>query len=595
MTIKKFTAAVLAIGVLGLAAWGVLPATPSEPLGAGSLPLLGASALAAAPSEPERVPGELLVDLRDDASEEQELALERRMGIELVETGPSNAAIRVMRASVLPEREPALLQALAAEPLVEAAEPNYIYRALAVPNDPLYKHQWHMDQIRGPAAWDLGQGQGVVVAVIDTGVAYEDYGRFKRAKDLAGTKFVAGRDFVHRHDHPVDDHGHGTHVAGTVAQTTNNHEGVAGVAWKASIMPIKVLSAQGSGTVGDIAESIRWAADHGAKVINMSLGGGGFSRVLKEACDYAKKKGVVIVCAAGNNGRQQVSYPAAYPACIAVSATRFDEEITWYSNFGKEICVAAPGGDTRVDQNGDGYPDGVLQNTLARGNPSESSYEFYQGTSMASPHAAGVAALIVSQGIKDPDEVREVMQKSARPKGRGRGDIKYGAGIVDAAAAQRLAADRVGARRTAALVAVAVVAGWGALGASLAAAPAALVTACGLWFAPAGWLPTVVRHPWPELSVWVFGGEALANPLVYSVLLPFVLMAFAFGSRRARLAAAGVVLGMAALLVDTALFAGTDVVWVPGNAGALDTLWLLANAAACGLLGRIALVRGGRA
>ncbi|MBI3889911.1 MAG: peptidase S8 [Candidatus Wallbacteria bacterium] len=592
---KKWMAVAAAVSVLWWTG-ALLGSRGNEAeMASGSAAILATEPMETASAEVERVPGELLVDLRDDATPEAERELARRYHLTLEETGPSSHDIKVMKAEVSEADEDAMIEGLSHEPLVESAEPNYVYRALAVPNDPLYKYQWHMDQIHGPKAWDLGQGNGVIVAVIDTGVAYEDNGRFKRAKDLAGTKFVAGWDFIHRNDHPDDDHGHGTHVAGTVAQTTNNNEGVAGVAYKAAIMPIKVLSAQGMGNVGDIAEGIRWAADHGAKVINMSLGGSGFSRVMKNACDYAKQKGVAVVCAAGNNGQQRVSYPAAYPACIAVSATRFDEEVTWYSNYGKEICVAAPGGDTRVDQNGDGYPDGVLQCTISRTDPAQSSYELYQGTSMASPHVAGVAALIISQGIKDPDEVREVLQKTARPKGSGRGDIKYGAGIIDAAAAQRLAMDRAGVRRTLELAGAGAVALLGlriAAGEALLAGPAALVAACGLWFAPSGWLPVALRHPLAELDTWALGASAQANPIVYSVLLPLVLMVLVFGWRPGRLVAAGLTLGMAAALSDAALFGSTDVAWIPGTAGWLDGAWLLGNAALCLLLARAALGRG---
>src|SRR4029079_11969389 len=130
-----------------------------------------------------------------------------------------------------------------------------------------------------------------------------------------------------------------------------------------------------------------------------------YSQVLAKAVRYAHDHGVVVVCAAGNDGRSKVSYPAANPGALAVDATQFDETTTFYSNWGKEIAVAAPGGNTRVDQNGDGQPDGVLQNTIAVGDPSKSDYFAFMGTSMASPHAAGVAALVVGEGVTDPDAV----------------------------------------------------------------------------------------------------------------------------------------------------------------------------------------------
>ncbi len=297
------------------------------------------------------------------------------------------------------------------------------------PNDPKYKFQWHLDQINMPEAWLRNQGEGVVVAVVDTGVT--------PVEDLGGTEIVPGWNFVDNNADTRDDHGHGTHVAGTIAQTTHNGIGVAGVAYRAKIMPIKVLSAGGSGSVGGIAEGIRWAADHGARVINMSLGGPFYSQVLAKAVRYAYEHGVVVVCAAGNDGRGKVSYPAANVGALAVAATQFDETATFYSNWGKEIAVAAPGGNTRVDQNGDGVPDGVLQNTVTPGNIEKQDYLLFMGTSMASPHVAGVAALLVSAGVRDPLEVRLILERTAhRPAAyRGKRDPHYGAGIVDASAA----------------------------------------------------------------------------------------------------------------------------------------------------------------
>ena len=171
---------------------------------------------------------------------------------------------------------------------------------------------------------------------------------------------------------------------------------------------------------------------------------------MASAVKYAHDKGVVIVAAAGNDGRGRVGYPAAYPGVVAVASTQFDESTTFYSNWGKEIDVAAPGGNTRVDQNGDGKPDGVLQHTIVPGNTSQTDYLWFMGTSMASPHAAGVAALIMGAGVKKPDAVEEILLGTARkPKGSsatgGRVDDHYGAGIVDANAALKKAKDGKGA------------------------------------------------------------------------------------------------------------------------------------------------------
>lgn len=302
-----------------------------------------------------------------------------------------------------------------------------------IPNDPKYPAQWHMEQINMPGAWARAMGEGAVVAVIDTGVT--------PVEDLQGTKMVPGWNFVDDNSDARDDHGHGTHVAGTIAQTTNNHIGVAGVAPKAQLMPIKVLSAGGSGSLGGIVAGIRWAVDHGAKVINMSLGGPYYSEALAKAVRYAHDKGVTVVCAAGNDGKARVSYPAANPGAVAVAATQFDQSTTFYSNWGKEIAIAAPGGNTRVDQNNDGIPDGVLQNTVVPGQIHKQDYLLFMGTSMASPHVAGVAALLYGAGIHNPDQILKIMQESARKpqQYQGKKDPRYGAGIVDAAAALRQA------------------------------------------------------------------------------------------------------------------------------------------------------------
>lgn len=329
-------------------------------------------------------------------------------------------------------------------PNVEYAEPNFIATAHMVPNDPYYAYQWHMDNsvyggINMESAWDVQTGdESVVVAVIDTGVAYENYTRkFKQAPDLANTSFVQGYDFVNNDNHPNDDEGHGTHVAGTIAQSTNNNLGTAGVAFNATIMPIKVLNSKGRGYNSDIADGIYFAADNGADIINLSLGGPDPSITLENALAYAYGKGVIIVCSAGNEYLEgnQPSYPAAYDAyCIAVAATRFDEARAPYSNTGSYLDIAAPGGDLGVDQNEDGYADGVLQQTFGN-NPRDFGYWFYSGTSMAAPHVAGVCALLIANGTTDPNLVREAIENTAKDKDPVGWDPGYGHGIIDAYAA----------------------------------------------------------------------------------------------------------------------------------------------------------------
>ncbi|HWN69255.1 MAG TPA: S8 family peptidase, partial [Haliangium sp.] len=360
-------------------------------------------------------PDDILLDLRDGVTSDVLAEIESlyRIDLELVSDQAADEAL--YRAHVDAARQAELLDALARHPAVEIAEPDAMVQLSPLdtapgpvpdsdidwadyPNDPMYKYQWHMRQIGMPEAWKLANGEGVIVAVIDTGVAHGRAGRFSVVPDLDGVPFVKPYNFVGNNDQAHDDHGHGTHVAGTIAQLTHNGIGVAGIGRKVQIMPLKVLSASGSGSVAAISDAIHYAADNGAKVINMSLGGRFPSRVLKKAVEYAHEHGVTVVCAAGNDGRGKVSYPAAYPGAFAVAATQFDESTTFYSNWGKEIDIAAPGGNTRVDQNDDGMPDGVVQNTIAIGDPTKNDYYPYMGTSMASPHVAGLAALVVGEG-----------------------------------------------------------------------------------------------------------------------------------------------------------------------------------------------------
>ncbi|MGB5969656.1 MAG: S8 family peptidase [Spirulinaceae cyanobacterium] len=304
----------------------------------------------------------------------------------------------------------------------EYIEPNYIYgiNALAAPNDPKYGEQWNMRSINVEQAWEETKGAGITVAVIDTGVS--------QIQDLEQTKFVPGYDFVNDKVEAGDDNGHGTHVAGTIAQSTNNNYGVVGIAHEANIMPLKVLAAQGGGTIADIAEAIRFAADNDADVINMSLGGGGASHVLEEAIDYAYSKDVVIIAAAGNAGQNSSSYPARYPKVISVSAVDAVGEKAPYSNYGAGVDISAPGGSEKGK---------IVQETV---NPSDGQAVFvgFQGTSMAAPHVAGVAALVKASGIEKPEEVREVLLESVR-KVEEDPLNHFGAGQLDAAEAVKLA------------------------------------------------------------------------------------------------------------------------------------------------------------
>jgi subtilisin family serine protease len=261
----------------------------------------------------------------------------------------------------------AVAAAWARRPGVLWAEPNGWMERCAAPDDPGYPLQWHLDNpvhggIHVEAAWQLIQGEGKIpgagatVAVIDTGLAFEANGRFARCPDFPPERVAPGFNFLAGSTHPNDDNGHGTHVAGTIGASTNDGIGCAGIAYGATILPLKALDRRGRGAFDRIATAIRYAVDHQADVINLSLGASKGSRAVSEAIRHADSRGVLVVAAAGNAGRRRAFYPAAYPAAIAVSATRYDQTPAPYSNFGAGVDLAAPGGDLLADQNGDGRP-----------------------------------------------------------------------------------------------------------------------------------------------------------------------------------------------------------------------------------------------
>ncbi len=328
-------------------------------------------------------------------------------------------------------------------PEVEYAELNYYVYAHWVPNDTYYNKLWNFQDIGGinlEPAWEITTGEtNIIVAVLDTGVAYENYDIYELAPDLANTNFVAGYDFVNDDSHANDANSHGTLVTGTIAQSTNNKKGSAGVAFNCTIMPVKVLDDNtGSGSIADIADGIHYATDNSAKIINMSLGTDSPSTTLRNAVQYAYNHGVTCICSAGNEYQHgnPVQYPAAYNNyCIAVGATRFDRTRAYYSNTGSHIDLVAPGGDMNVDQNGDGWDDGIVQQGFAYGDPTDFGYYLYQGTSASAPHVSGVAAMLASIGITEPDDIRQALQNTAIDLGTEGKDDEYGYGLIDAFAA----------------------------------------------------------------------------------------------------------------------------------------------------------------
>ncbi|HEY9742070.1 MAG TPA: DUF5942 domain-containing protein [Coleofasciculaceae cyanobacterium] len=479
----------------------------------------------------------------------------------------------------------------------EFIEPNYVYKAFDVPNDPEYSQQWNLRSINIESAWDETKGSGVTVAVIDTGIS--------PVPDLKSTKFVKGYDFVNDRIEAFDDSGHGTHVAGTIAQSTNNNYGVAGVAYEASLMPLKVLGGSGGGTVADIAEAIRFAADNGADVINMSLGGPGESQLMEEAIDYAYNKGVFIVAAAGNADENSASYPARYPHVVGVAALDSTGAKAPYSNFGAGVDISAPGGSEAGK---------ILQNTIDP-ETGEGIFVGYQGTSMAAPHVAGVAALVKAAGVKEPQEVLSVLKQSARV-------IKedplnhFGAGHLDAAAAVKLALRGqitfrdffrwlrdngylnprfwVDGGTIMLLPKIAMVVGsyllawflryyfpfaW-----SWSLTTGLVAGSSGLFFLRSFYIFDLPQWPFrvmgssiPELGSAVQGSSAL-NPIFASALIPFILVVFLLGHKTWKWMAIGSALGVASCLAVSAVVS-PSVMWL--GTDVVARLFLVANALLC--------------
>jgi serine protease len=355
---------------------------------------------------------------------------------------------------------------LETNPDVEYAVPNHIARAAQfTPNDPGFRLQWNLWEgfgINMPEAWVLAAaagapgGRGATVAVLDSGVAFERFRRYRRAPDLRKKTFIRGYDFIDRDRHPNDVFGHGTHVSGTIAQATNNGIGAAGVAYGVKIMPLRVLDSQGAGDSVAIAKAIRYAARHRVDVINLSLEfeldvvASEIPEILA-AIRFAHRRGVVIVAAAGNKFGRRVAYPARASQVIAVGATTRNGCQSDYSNYGSDLDVAAPGGGI------DAEPEASEELALCNPNdPGDWIYQQtfrgisvrrfglpggYEGTSMASPHVSGIAALVIATGRlgpnPTPDAVQNHLQATARDLGPPGFDTSYGYGLVDAAAALR--------------------------------------------------------------------------------------------------------------------------------------------------------------
>jgi len=477
------------------------------------------------------------------------------------------------------------------------------------PNDPLYRKQWNLKAIGVEPAWLETQGQGVTVAVIDTGVS--------PVPDLNETTFAPGYNFVDDRAEASDDNGHGTHVTGTIAQSTNNGYGVAGIAYGATIMPLKVLGQGGGGTTADIAEAIRFAADNGADVINLSLGGGGASQLMQEAIDYAHSQRVVVIAAAGNANQNAAGYPARYARVLGVAAIDATGEKAPYSNYGAGIDIAAPGGNTKESEVG-----GILQNTI-EARSGDSIFAAYQGTSMAAPHVAGVAALIKATGITDPDEVREILLRSASvvvddPLNH------FGSGKLDAAGAVKLALNGqitprdfvrwlrdngylnpkfwidggvvtlpmklamvLGGYLLAWLLRVYLPVGWnGYLATGMVMGSSGVFFLRGLYiFDLPQWPLRLAGSSIAEFGTAIEGSAAL-SPIFASVLIPAALLVVFMGHPDWKWWAIGSLLGMSACLAVSAI-ADPELIWL--GKGLIARGFLGLNALLCFALARLSL------
>jgi serine protease len=376
---------------------------------------------------------------------------------------PRTRVVEVPDGSTVPET----LARLRKRPEVLTATANYIARASFIPNDPgrtgqpggWQELQWNFAGpfgVNAPTAWDNVEragrrgGSGVVVAVLDTGVAYSDRGRFVRSPDLRGNRFVRGYDFVGRDRYPHDHNGHGTHVASTIAESVDNGVGVTGIAFGAQIMPVRVLDRVGEGDSADIAKGIRFAARRRVDVINLSFEFGKRVRArqipdILDALRYARRKGVLVVGAAGNDEAGSVAYPARASDVLSVGATTERGCLAKYSNYGPTLDLVAPGGgrDAAIDDpNCDPLrrrSADIVQMTFTRNVRTFGLPGGFEGTSMAAPHVSGVAALAIASGLLGPNPpsstIEAHLKATARDLGAPGPDDNYGAGLVDAAAA----------------------------------------------------------------------------------------------------------------------------------------------------------------
>jgi serine protease len=425
-----------------------------------------ARAASAGPGSARYRAGEVVVQFASGAGPAAQAAAERAAGVHTPSAfAPHSRVLRVRGGQTVA----AAVRTLRAQPGVVSAAPNFLAKPSAfIPDDPGRSGvpdgwealQWNFLPgfgVDAPDAWqhliDVGRpgGRGVVVAVLDTGIAYSNRGRYRRSPDFKAGRFVKGHDFVDDDPWANDENGHGTHVAGTIAETTNNRIGVTGLAYGVKLMPVRVLDRYGEGDSATIAQGIRWAANHGAQLINLSfefgtsVTGSEIPDIIS-ALRHARHKGVLVVGAAGNGGAKAVSYPARSSLVLSVGATTEHGCRADYSNEGSDLDMVAPGGGKDADLPGDPHcaphgPSGrnIYQMTFTSSVRSFGMPGDYDGTSMATPHVTAAAALVIASGIlgprPTPSAIADRLERTATDLGAPGRDADYGWGLLNAARA----------------------------------------------------------------------------------------------------------------------------------------------------------------